>query len=194
MAVTDSRTPGYLVPSSTDISEPTDHLRKFVSELTGLDLKLVRRRWIRQVGTQPSLDADWASVGIDEVTTWATPESFRVRGDIEKPATGYDYKRSHQTLSVSVWFHGENAHVLADTFREGAHLNQNIDRFKQLSGLVIQSVDDDVRHLPDFIHEQWIDRYEVRMKVGRAVNRIYGVRTLARVGEVIIHTDYHVEE
>ena len=190
MAVIDSRYPGYLTPSATSASDPTDALRRFVSELSGIPLTLVRRRWIQKGGTMPGADVNWCSLGIDNVKSWATPESYRVRGDLEKVGSAYDKKVTHQTLTVSVWFHGPDAHVLADGFREGAYLSQNNDKLKQ-SGLTVQSVNDEIRHLPDFINENWVDRYEVTFLVGRAVTRTYGIRSIARVGEVIIYTDTH---
>lgn len=193
MAVTDSRQAGYLAPTAVSTTDPTDALRRFVSELTGIPLTLVRKRWLPQGGTHPAMDADWCSVGIETVRSWATPESYRVRGDLEKPATGYDKKVTHQSLGVSVWFHGPNSHVYADTLREGAYLSQNNDALKA-AGLTVQGVADEIRHLPDFINEQWVDRYEVNLTVGRAVVRTYGIRSLARVGDVIIKTDVHTDD
>ena len=189
VATHDTRQPGYLpVLESDNTADPIDALRVYVSQITGLDLPLVRRRWIQKPGTQPGLETDWASVAIDEIRTWATPGSVKIKGLIPNPESGKEKRVSHQTMTVSVWFYGPNAQVKADDFREGAYLGQNNDMLKR-QGLTMQGVEDRVRHLPDFAFEQWIDKYEVRLLIGRAVVRTFGVRTIAGLTSIDIKTD-----
>ena len=67
----------------------------------------------------------------------------------------------------------------------GLQIPQN-NAYLQSQGLTIQSVVDEVQHLPDFQLEQWVDRYDVSFNVGRKVSRKYGVRTIASADVEII--------
>lgn len=185
MAVIDSRSPGYLQPQEQH-DDPINVIRKFVSELSGLDLKFVRRRWLQKPGTQPGVNVNWASVAVEGVTSWGLPESLRKRGTLIKPESGYDKKRTHQTLRCSVWFYGPDALRIADDFREGAYLSQNSDTL-QGDGLTVQGVDDTIRRIPDFVAEQWVDRFEVVFRLGRQINRTYGIRTIAGFSGIEIY-------
>lgn len=185
MAAIDSRTPGYLQPQEAH-DEPINAIRQFVSELTGLDPKMVRRRWMQKPGTQPGIGVNWASVAVESVTSWGLPESLRTRGTIRKPESGFDRKRTHQTLRCSVWFFGPDALRYADDFREGAYLSQNADTL-QSAGLTVQGVDDTIRRIPDFVAEQWVDRFEVTFRLGRQIKRTYGIRTIAGYSGVEIY-------
>ena len=185
MAAIDSRTPGYLQPQESH-SDPIDIIRAFVSELTGLDPKVVRRRWLQKPGTQPGIGVNWASVAVEGIDSWGLPESLRTRGTLRKPESGYDKKRTHQTLRCSVWFYGPDALRYADDFREGAYLSQNFDTL-QTAGLTMQGVDDTIRRIPDFVAEQWVDRFEVVFRLGRQISRTYGIRTIAGFSGVEIY-------
>lgn len=173
----DSTQPGALRESASTYTDPEDVLRVYLSALTGIDKTLVRRRWLQKPGVQPSIETDWAAVGVDTVQTHGTPFHH---GD--KPATASDpdvkVRTSWQTLRCIASFYGPNAAELSDTFREGVQLQQNNNELKRY-GLTIQGVDEDVRHLPDLLFEQWVDRYDVAFRVGRSVTRTFGVRTIA---------------
>lgn len=189
MAVIDSRSAKVLAPiGSENTGSPDDKLRVWLSALTGLDKEHVRRRWLTRPGTRFAVDENWAAVGVISVATVGTPYQSGHKGNIDDPVLG-DIKRiSHQTLTCVASFYGSNAQELADTFREGAQIFQNAQALKRV-GLVLQGINEDVQHLPDFLFEQWVDRYDVTFKVGRAVVRIYGVRDLASVGDIEIHTE-----
>lgn len=65
MAVTDSRTPGALRPTSSDNETGLmDPLRQWISELIGLRLDLVRASWRPKPGTQPALKTDWCALAL----------------------------------------------------------------------------------------------------------------------------------
>lgn len=189
MAVIDSWSAKVLTPiGSENTKSPEDALRVWLAALTGLDKEHVRRRWLSRPGTRFALDEDWAAVGIISVSTSGTPYQKGHKGRLDDPVSG-DIKRiSHQTLTCVASFYGSNAQELADTFREGAQIFQNANALKK-AGLVLKGVNEDVQHLPDFLFEQWIDRYDVTFKVGREVVRTYGVRDLASVGDIEIHTE-----
>lgn len=189
MAVIDSRKRGILKPIETTGAEPPEiAVRKWMSELTGIPLELMRRRWVPKPGTQPGLDVDWVAVGVANIRTHGTPAQRGFRGSIEKPESGYVIRESHQTLRFIASFYGPNAALNADTFRESAQIGQNASELES-AGLVLQSISPEVLHLPDFAFEQWIDRYDVTFDIGRKVSRTFGVRDLAAVGEIEIHTE-----
>lgn len=186
MAVIDSRSSGVLRPlSGTNTGEVETRLRLFVSAVTGIDQKLVRKRWLPRPGTQPKLNEDWCAVGVNNLKTWGTPNFRGRKGDIEDPLSGDIESEAHQTLYCLASFYGPNAAENADIFRSGLLLPQN-NAYFQSQGLTIQSVNDEIRHLPDFLLQQWVDRYDVSFSVGRKVSRTYGVRTIASADVEII--------
>lgn len=180
----DSTSPGVLSLLESDYRNADDILRLYLSALTGLDPTVVRKRWLQKPGTQPPVGIDWAAVGVERVETWGTPYQY---GD--KPQTIEDpdvvTRTSWQTLRCVASFYGENAAQLADTFREGLLLSQNDAQLRRF-GMTTQGVEDNIVHLPDFLFEQWIDRYDVIFKVGRSVTRTFGVRTIVAAGVEII--------
>lgn len=189
MAVIDSRSRGILRPVETRGAEPPEiAVRRWMAGLTGIALDLIRKRWVAKPGTQPGLDVDWVAVGVDRIKTHGTPYQRGRRGDIGSAESGDVVRESHQTLSFVASFYGSNAAAIADGFREGAQVGQNASELSA-SGLVVQGVGSEVLHLPDFAFEQWIDRYDVTFDLGRKVTRTYGVRDMAAVGEIEIHTE-----
>lgn len=186
MADTDSRTSGVLTPiAKENTGEVETRLRSFVSQITGINLNLVRKRWLPKPGTQPEIGKDWCAVGVTSVRTWGVPAIKGKRGDIADPVSGDVKSEAHQTLTVDATFYGPNASENADLLRSGLLLSQNNSWFES-QGLTIQGVDDEIRHLPDFQLQQWIDRYDVTFRVGRKVSRTYGVRTIASADAEII--------
>lgn len=186
MADIDSRTSGVLRPlAKENTGEVETRLRFFVSQITGIDQKLVRKRWLPKPGTQPEIGKDWCAVGVTSVRTWGVPVIKGKRGDIADTESGDVKSEAHQTLTVEVTFYGANAAENADLLRSGLLLSQN-NAWLESQGLTIQGVDDEIRHLPDFQLQQWIDRYDVTFRVGRKVSRTYGVRTIASTDAEII--------
>ena len=192
MAVIDSRYSGVLRPlESSGTDDPTDTIRQWVAALSGLALDHVRRRWVPKPGTRPGIGENWVAVGIEEIETHGSPEQFARKGEIERPESGDVVRVSHQTLACAASFYGPDAAGIADTFREAAQLDQNV-RWLASKGLKVQSVDGEATHVPDFLNEQWVDRYDVRFRIGRAVRRVFGVRDIAAVGDISIKTDLHL--
>lgn len=186
MAVIDSRTAGVLRPlSGTNTDEVETRLRLFVSDVTGIDQKLVRKRWMAKPGTQPGLSSDWCAVGVNSVKTHGLPSFRGHKGNIYDPVSGDIESESHQTLSCLASFYGPNASEYADMFRDGLQLPQNNSALQSM-GLTVQGVADEVRHSPDFLLQQWVDRYDVAFNIGRKITRTYGVRTIASADVEII--------
>lgn len=187
----DSRRSGALKAlSSKNADDPIEALRFFVASLTGLPMNLVRRRWQLKPGTRPGMNADWASVGVEKVTTAGTPQITGVKGVPSDPASGISKTETHQMLEVRVAFYGPNALTLADAFRDACGIGQNNQLLKD-RGLTLQSVSEEAVRLPDLVFEQWCDRYEIVLRVGRKATRIYGVRDIATaVGAVQIITEH----
>lgn len=175
--VTSSQQKGVIVESFSDYAPPEDVIRLYLSALTGIDKNLVRKRWLNKVGKQPELGTDWIAVGVEGVTTWGTPYSDNQKiPDIQN-------RISQQTLKFRASFYGLNSAELSDKAREGLCMVQNNNQLKRY-GLTVQSVDDEVLHLPDLQDEQWIDRYDLIFRVGRSVSREYGIRTIVDADDI----------
>lgn len=186
-SATDTTRPGVLVHGTSDIKQPEDYLRLFVSAITGIDKTLVRGRWLQKVGTQPSIGTNWCAVGVDRIETWGTPYQH---GDKPASATAPDLstRTSWQTLVCTAIFYGSKAHENADILRDGLQLSQNIAELKRF-GFVVQSVDDEIRHLPDLMFEQWVDRYDLTFRLGRSITRTFGIRTITNAEDIELITE-----
>ncbi len=175
--VTSSQQKGVIVESFSDYAPPEDVIRLYLSALTGIDKTLVRKRWLNKVGKQPELGTDWIAVGVEGVTTWGTPYSDNQKiPDIQN-------RISQQTLKFRASFYGSNSAELSDKAREGLCMVQNNNQLKRY-GLTVQSVDDEVLHLPDLQDEQWVDRYDLTFRIGRSVSREYGIRTIIAADDI----------
>lgn len=193
MSNIDSRTAGVLPTLSEEgTDDALDALRKLISALTGIDLKLVRRRYLARPGSRPSSKDDWCAVGIERIETLGTPDQMRTGGDIERPESAFVTRVSHQNLHMNASFYGASAALNADRLRSGIQVGQSFEWLKE-QGLTFKAFDGDTLHLPDLLGEQWVDRYDVRFILGRAVKRTFGVRRIAAVGGIEILTDTHQE-
>ena len=171
----DSTHRGVLVESKSSYQEPDDVLRLYVSAITGLDKTKVRRRWMPKVGTQPKLDESWCAVGILRVETQGFPYQKTYKAD---SAEGDVITRqSFQVLHGVASFYGSDAFSLSDLFREGAQVEQNMSVLKRY-GLTLISLGEEVVYTPEEYNGQWISRCDVPFKVGRSVERTFGVRTI----------------
>jgi hypothetical protein len=97
-------------------------------------------------------------------------------------------RTSHQTLHCVATFYGSHAAEIADIFRDGLQVQQNLAELKRY-GLVFQGVDDEIRHVPDFMFEQWVDRYDVIFRIGRSITRTFGVRTFTNAKDIELITE-----
>ncbi len=186
MAVIDSRTAGILKPlDRKNLQPPENDIRKWMSDITGLALSKVVRRWLPRPGTRPGLDEDWCAVGVERIQTHGTPYQKGRKGGEDN---GDVVRVSHQTLHCIASFYGPNAALLSDDFREGAQLSQNIDALAA-KGLVLQGLAEEVLQTADFFGEQWVPRYDITFKLGRKVERTFGVRDIAKIGPVELHTE-----
>ena len=176
----DSRVNGILSSESTDLIEPDDVLRVYASVITGIDKRLVRKRWLVKPANQPPIETDWIAVGVISVTNEGTPYQYG-----EKPKKEDDpdviTRITFQSLKVVASFYGGHAYENADQFRDGILLPTNNDQLKTY-GLTVQSVGDEIIHIPELLNAQWLDRYDVVFTVGRSVSRVYGVRTIETAG------------
>lgn len=194
MADTDSRTPGVLLPiTAENAGDPTNAVRAWMSQVTGIDQKLVRRRWAPKPGTMPGIGTDWIAVGIDRVETPGTPDEMGRKGLIEQAAGGDMVQVTYQRFHILASFYGPNAAVISDSFRACAQIGQNLDELRN-SGLQLIGIEQDVSYVPDLLAEQWVDRFDVFFTVGRSVRRSYGIRDIAAIGGFRIYTDVHLKE
>ena len=185
MAVIDSRSSGVLKPLETaNTGEVETRLRLFVSAITGLDKSLVRKRWSQKPATQPPFGTDWCAVGVVRVRTLGNPDFQGNKGNIQKPDSGDVVSQCHQTLFCLASFYGQNAQENADLLRDGLGIPQN-NSWLQSQGLTVQNIDE-ATHIPEFVNQQWLDRYDLSFQIGRKLTRTFGVRTIANADFEII--------
>ena len=175
VAAADTTQPGVLTESASTAEDVINVLRLFVSVLTGIDKKLVRQRWLSRPGLTPDIGTDWIAIGIERIDTEGLPYQAGSKApDVVK-------RTVWQKIRVAMSFYGPHASENCEKVRDGLHVPQN---FAQLTryGLYFQSVDDAAQHVPDYVHEQWVDRYDIRAAFGRSVTKTFGVRTIVAAG------------
>lgn len=185
MAVIDSRQNGILsVLAESNTDNPIDIIRAFISNATGIELKSVIKDFVQKPGTRPSLATDWCGVRISDIRSFGTPYHKGIKGDISEAEGGTVISTVHQTLTVDVIFYGPNAEYKADTLRDALWLGQNVDYLRS-QGLTIQGCDDASTSFPEFVYEQWCNRADLKMFLGRVVTRTYGIRDIASVADSV---------
>lgn len=189
MAAIDSRHRGVLrVLNAENAGDPTDALRQWVSEMTGIGLSLVRRRWSPRPLPIPPQDTDWIAVGIDEIETDGTPYQEGRKGLMDDAESGDVIRHEHQVIRAVLTFYGPNAFVTATLFRESALVFQNISELEK-AGMKIRSISPSLIRVPDLVGEQWVDRYDLTIRLARKISTTFGVRSIASVGNINIHTE-----
>lgn len=145
MAVTDSRTPGALRPTSSDNETGLmDPLRQWISELIGLRLDLVRASWRPKPGTQPALKTDWCALALKSLDT--TPAYLDGRkGDPSLPLSGDQTSVVHEDYEFVLSFYGPRA-LFAQETADAAQIGQNRSLLRQ-SGLTLKAIDSQAMRL-----------------------------------------------
>jgi hypothetical protein len=184
-----SATGGFIVdrpPLPITGEQVTRALQKTVMALTGLPGPLVRPRWQPMPPSQPQADVTWASVGVTQVETDDYPSIVHDGAGTFPGATapGIDRMVRHSTLTALVTFYGPTAETLAASFRDGLYMPQNWEPLAPF-GLKLREVRDLAR-APEFVAQQWIDRFDVQVMLRQQTDRVYPIYNLDGA-DVILH-------
>jgi len=154
-------------------------LQTVVVGVSGLDGTLVRPLWQRKPPKNPDVDVNWIGMGIDAMTPEGPFGYLGVNSDDET------ISQRHELLEVSLHIYGPDAIDIVDLIRDGFQVPNNLEALRSVNmGFVESGL---IRHLPDLVNEQWIDRALMSLFFRREIQRVYPIATLMSASGVI-HT------
>ncbi|MBT9516702.1 MAG: hypothetical protein IV112_08410 [Methyloversatilis discipulorum] len=167
-----SATGGYLQPAGTPAPAEDDALDDIIQAavvgITGLSGDLVRPRFQPGHPRHPEHGTNWCAVGVVESTRDAGPAiEHQAAGD------GFDRYTRHQEIRVLASFYGPNAHRFAGLLADGLAVPQNLETLAAQGVAFIDA--DDARRVPELINQQWVNRYDVPVRLRRAIRRSYPI-------------------
>lgn len=162
---------GYLTPAGTPTPADEaleDILQPMVVGITGLPGKMVRPRWQPGNPKQPEPNVDWCAIGVMHTKQDANPA-------IEHDGTGdgADQYQRHQDVILLATFYGPNAQAYGQLLSDGMYVPQNGEALRALNMAFVDA--GDLIAAPDLINQQWVRRYDLRIRLRRKIERTYPV-------------------
>lgn len=179
--VNNSSTGGYLLPNPEFPTLPQSlTLKQFLQValvgISGLDGVFVRPKWQREPPKQPDIDINWMAFAV----TQSNPDANAYTGLKEDDTA---ILQRHETLEIQCSFYGPDCEDLASLVRDGFQIQQNLEGFR-FANMGFVSVSQAI-HLPELVHERWIDRVEMSIYLRREIQRAYPVLFFASAGGTI---------
>lgn len=166
-----SATGGYLAPEG--IPTPADEaleniLQAMVTGITGLPGMYVRPRWQPGNPIQPEPTVDWCAIGVMKTRSDANPA-------IEHDGTGdgEDHYQRHQEVILLATFYGPNSQGYAQLLADGISVPQNSEAMRAQNMAFVEA--GEITGAPELINQQWVRRYDVRIRLRRKIERTYPV-------------------
>src|SRR5260364_2579 len=171
----DSATGGYLLPLDTPAPEQDIDLDRalqpMVVGLTGLLPEQVHPRWQSTVPRQWPVPTDWCAVGVMRIQPDANPVCVH-----EGAEEGTERWMRDETLDVLCSFYGSHGMQYASRLRDGLTIAQNHQALHEHRMALIDA--GELIGAPDFVHQQWIRRYDLALTLRRRVVRAYPILNL----------------
>ncbi|QIE88045.1 hypothetical protein G5B91_17915 [Pseudomonas nitroreducens] len=173
---------GYLTPAGapTPADEALeDILQPMVVGITGLPGKMVRPRWQPGNPKQPEPNVNWCAIGVMHTKQDANPA-------IEHDGTGNgaDQYQRHQDVILLATFYGPNAQAYGQLLSDGMYIPQNGEALRALNMAFVEA--GDLIAAPDLINQQWVRRYDLRIRLRRKIERTYPVLNILSADTPVI--------
>lgn len=166
-----SATGGYLTPDSSPVPGDDaleDLLQPMVSGITGIPGKYVRPRWQSGNPKQPEPNVNWCAIGVMSTKQDANPAL-----DHEGSGEGSDQYQRHQEIVLLATFYGPSAQAYGQTLSDGMYVPQNSEALKAKGMAFVEA--GELIAAPELINQQWVRRYDLRIRLRRKINRTYQV-------------------
>lgn len=177
-----SATGGILTPADPGPLADADLdgiFQQFTALLLGMDGSLVRPRWQRTPPKDPAdADTDWCAIAVMSTAPNAGPI-------FESIDDSTDRSTRHEALQVLATFYGANAYANALLWRDQLAIPQNLDWLLPYN-MKLTATDDAPRRVPDFTHQQWVNRWDIGAEFARSTVRDYAILTLESADVEII--------
>ncbi|WP_011298550.1 phage neck terminator protein [Cupriavidus necator] len=162
---------GYLAPTAPVPPEDDaldDLLQALVAGITGLSGAMVRPRWQPTVPKQPEPSVNWCALGLE---VQENDDGPAIQHD---PAgDGSDTYIRHQDIELLCTFYGPAAKGYAQRLADGLAIPQNGEQLG-LNDMAFVSAGE-IRAAPDFVNQQWVRRYDMKLALRRKITRTYPV-------------------
>lgn len=166
-----SATGGYLTPAGTPTPSDEaleDILQPVVAGVTGLQGKYVRPRWQPGNPKQPEPSVDWCAIGVMQTKLDANPAI-----EHDSAGDGSDQYQRHQDVILLATFYGPNAQGFGQLLSDGLYVPQNSEALNALNMAFVEA--GDLIAAPELINQQWVRRYDLRIRLRRKIERTYPV-------------------
>lgn len=166
-----SATGGYLTPAGTPTPSDEaleDILQPVVAGVTGLLGKYVRPRWQPGNPKQPEPNVDWCAIGVMQTKPDANPAIVH-----DSTGDGSDQYQRHQDVILLATFYGPNAQGNGQLLSDGMYVPQNSEALNALNMAFVEA--GDLIAAPELINQQWVRRYDLRIRLRRKIERTYPV-------------------
>ncbi|MDE1905295.1 MAG: hypothetical protein KGH75_02435 [Rhodospirillales bacterium] len=180
----DSSTGGFLPPAGSPA--PVEDLaldavvQQLVVGITGLPGNLVRPRWQPTVPKQPEASTNWCAIGVLEIEPDNAPAIIH-----QAAGNGADLLRRDERVTVLASFYGPAGMANAALLRDGLYLAQNND-FLSSNGIGLVDTTSIVP-APELVNQQWIRRWDMRVRFYRVILRSYPVLNLLHAQATIFN-------
>ncbi|SEI98906.1 hypothetical protein SAMN04244579_02716 [Azotobacter beijerinckii] len=166
-----SATGGYLSPAGTPTPADQaleDILQPMLVGITGLHGAMVRPRWQPSPPKQPEPSVDWCAFGVMATRPDANPAIEHDGSD-----DGEDRYQRHQEVTLLATFYGPNAQAYGQILSDGLYVPQNGEALHAQNMAFVEA--GDLVAAPELINQQWVRRYDLRIRLRRKIERTYPV-------------------
>ncbi|MBO0737220.1 MAG: hypothetical protein J2P48_11700 [Alphaproteobacteria bacterium] len=147
-----------------------DFLQQWVAAVAHLEGPLVRPRWQREPANIPDFNTPcWGSVGV----TRYLPLNLYSYVEHHSAGDGHDEMTRWEELTVECTFYGPDAGEVTGRFHSNLMIRQNTHLLRRVGMAFVEAGEH--RRVPEFIKEQWLDRYDKTLTIRRSVWRAYPV-------------------
>lgn len=165
----DSATGGYIPPSGSVAYDQDleDIFHELIAGITSLAGSLIRPRWQEEPPPMPAIGTNWCAFAVKSTTADAGPYFEQHTDDMDSIR--------HEELELMLSFYGNNGQSIANIFKDGLGIPQNIDQIRQHKIKFVEC--SDIRPAPDFLNNQYVHRFDVVATFRRKTKRTYAVKT-----------------
>jgi hypothetical protein len=144
--------------------------------LSGLPGNLVRPSWQPNPPEQPDIYTNWMAFGVTSIT----PDAYAFSGFNQ---SNVNTTQRHEDLKIKCSFYGPESESLSSQVRDGFQIQQNLAALNAANmGFTSTS---EAMHLPDFVNERWIDRFEMYVFLKREVIRTYPILSFVSASGIL---------
>ncbi|UCL89316.1 LIC_12616 family protein [Pseudomonas sp. HS-18] len=173
---------GYLTPAGTPTPADDaleDILQPMVAGITGLPGKMVRPRWQPGNPKQPEPSVDWCAIGVMHTKQDANPAI-----EHDSAGDGADQYQRHQDVILLATFYGPNAQAYGQLLSDGMYVPQNSEALRAQNLAFVEA--GDLIAAPDLLNQQWVRRYDLRIRLRRKIERTYPVLNILSADTTVI--------